>query len=720
MTNSLGIDWAILAISLFNTILLFWLGLMVLLNSERRTWGLYLSGSALLLGGMFFLAHTVIVGSGTATPLQEIDLYWRLGWIPITCLPLAWYAVMLWYGGYWEAESNLHPRHKVWFRSMLVMAVGFILLLIFANPLPSVAQMFALNFSAAPAVFGVPIFIVLYPPYTILCTGLSLDALRQPNPPARAMGEQARERARPWLGAASLALFVISLLVGGTIFWVMMTVRASSYDSTMVFVVGWLDLLMASLIGLSVLLVGQAIVNYEVFTGKVLPQRGLARYWQRAVILAGGYSVLVSAALTLDFSPVYLALTATLLVIAFYSLLSWRAFAERERFVENLRPFLTSQGLLDQLLLGQAEDHPTSFASAFQGLCTHILETRLAYLFPLGSLAQMVGAPLVFPTGKLPEGEWINELASSLIDDRALCLPAAPGLLEGIQWIVPLHHQRGLAGLLLLGGKRQGSLYTQEEVEIARLAGERLLDSMASAELARRLMVLQRQRLMESQVMDRRTRRVLHDEVLPQLHATLLELSSPTVPLDKPSLTAALADLHARIAKLLHDMPGSIAPEISRLGFLGALQRLVTEEFREDFDQVDWLVPAGETGLEKLSPLAAEVLYYATRESVRNAARYGRGTDAKRALKLRIEITHHDGMQISIEDDGVGINPGAVSNGGSQQGLALHSTLLAVLGGSLEVNSLPEKGTRVILNLPTQTMQMLASQNEPVGGLKIG
>jgi hypothetical protein len=58
---------------------------------------------------------------------------------------------------------------------------------------------------------------------------------------------------------------------------------------------------------------------------------------------------------------------------------------------------------------------------------------------------------------------------------------------------------------LVLGEKVSG-LYTQEEIDIARAGGERLLDSLASAELARRLVVLQRQRLAESQVLDRRTR----------------------------------------------------------------------------------------------------------------------------------------------------------------------------------------------------------------------
>ncbi len=80
---------------------------------------------------------------------------------------------------------------------------------------------------------------------------------------------------------------------------------------------------------------------------------------------------------------------------------------------------------------------------------------------------------------------------------------------------MPLWSERGLIGVLLLGEKRDGGLYTQEEVEIARAGGERLIDTQASAEMARRLMALQRQRLAESQVVDRRARRVLHDDVLP-------------------------------------------------------------------------------------------------------------------------------------------------------------------------------------------------------------
>src|SRR5207249_8055892 len=92
---------------------------------------------------------------------------------------------------------------------------------------------------------------------------------------------------------------------------------------------------------------------------------------------------------------------------------------------------------------------------------------------------------------------------------------------------VPLWSDRGLIGILLLGEKRDGGLYTEEEIGLAQASGERLIDNQASAELARRLMALQRQRLAESQVLDQRARRVLHDDVLPRLHTAMLALSVP-------------------------------------------------------------------------------------------------------------------------------------------------------------------------------------------------
>ena len=70
-----------------------------------------------------------------------------------------------------------------------------------------------------------------------------------------------------------------------------------------------------------------------------------------------------------------------------------------------------------------------------------------------------------------------------------------------------------------------------------------------------------------------------------------------------------------------------------------------------------------------------------------------------RALHLRLAVAWHDGLTILVEDDGVGLGNGGPASEGSGQGLALHSTMMAVVGGSLAVESLPGAYTRVTLAL---------------------
>jgi signal transduction histidine kinase len=291
-----------------------------------------------------------------------------------------------------------------------------------------------------------------------------------------------------------------------------------------------------------------------------------------------------------------------------------------------------------------------------------------------------------------------------------------------------LWSERGLIGVLLLGDKQDGGLYTQEEIEIARATGERLIDTQASAEMARRLMDLQRQRLAESQVIDRRTRRVLHDDVLPKLHAAMLRLqvASPMSHVGddasnsadlrpaacdlRPNVEEAvtlLGDVHRQVANLLHAMPATAAPAVAKLGLIGALRQAVDGELASAFDRVSWrLEPGAEDAASAIPALNAEVAFYAAREAIRNAARYGRNGDLSRPLHLAVSVARRqdgakgNGLEIAIEDDGVGMGAAGASAEGSGQGLGLHGTMMAVIGGALTAETVPGAYTRVTLALP--------------------
>jgi signal transduction histidine kinase len=151
-------------------------------------------------------------------------------------------------------------------------------------------------------------------------------------------------------------------------------------------------------------------------------------------------------------------------------------------------------------------------------------------------------------------------------------------------------------------------------------------------------------------------------------------------------------------------MPATGVPELARRGLVGALHGVVDDELGNAFDSVSWQIdPQAAREALAIPPLTAEVLFYAAREAMRNAARYGRGRDAARPLHLRLELAWRDGLEITIEDDGVGLGVAEDSNAGSGQGLALHSTMMAVVGGTLAVESLPDAYTRVSLTLPQGT-----------------
>jgi signal transduction histidine kinase len=699
------LDWATLAISLFNTFLLLWLGLVVLLNAERRTLGVWMAGEGLLVGAAFFVSHSAILAQSLQTTGSGFNFWWQLGWLPVVFSPFGWYMVVLWYAGYWDDPlSALHRRHAPWFGLLLVLSAVLMGLLVFANPLPSFSQVNQIHLSAAPSLAGVPWLVIIYPPFIFLCILLSLEALRNPAPSGRLMGDLARRRALPWVSASTAVLLLVCLLVAWVLIWGVFTVQDGYTQSSragFATTILWFDLVIDFLISVAVLLVGQAVVSYEVFTGKALPRQGLSRHWRNAVFIAVVISMAAAASLSFHFQFVSIFLLAILLLAGSYALFTWRSFAEREQVIQQLRPFVTSPMLYDQMVnRGLAVDTTTPFFA----LCRDVLSARCAALVAMGPLASLAGGPLLYPEGFVLPQEVLAEVAASAATAAAMVFQLQQSRDSGLIWVVPLWSERGLIGALLLGGKEDGGFYAQEEIEAARASGERLVDLKASSEISRRLMELQRHKMAENALMDARARRVLHDDILPELHTVLLALNSAPEG-QSPAVKAAtdqLVGVHRRISDLLRSLPAAPLREVEHLGVLGALRKTLDEEQSGVFHTVVWEVnPDAERLASGLPALAAETLFYAAREAVRNAARHGRAAGEEAPLNLKITAQVFQGsLEVVVEDDGVGVEPGRSQPHGNGQGLALHSTMMAVVGGSLVLESQPGRFTRVRLVLP--------------------
>jgi signal transduction histidine kinase len=705
------LDWAGLALSLLNTIILLWLGLTVLLNAERRSLGLWLASWGLLAGAVFFLIHSTLLGLGVETLAWRFNFWWYTGWGLAIALPYAWYLLMLWFGGYWDDRNGeLHRRQRPWLLGSLLYIGLLICLAVLTLPgLDVSSSQDALSVSLFPS-GSTPWLILVYPPFSLGCIILALDVLRRPAPPSRVMGDLARRRARPWFMTTSLMLMLVSLLIGGFLLW--LAVESQTVQSWLITspdlaqVITWIDLASQSLILVAALSVGQAIVSYEIFTGKILPRRGFMRQWYATIALAAIISSIAAFALTRGVPAIYTALLLISLSTIAIVLINRRSFIERERNLLQLRPFITGSPLLEQILTpAQVADPQIDLTLPFRVLCQEVLSTRQAALIPLGSLAALIETPLRYPDTQIGDLPTLGNLMDRFHSPQQIGEQLDPAGFAGFIWASPLWSQRGLVGVLLLGEKADSGIYSLEEIELARLSGERMADLLASAALARRLITLQRQRLTESQILDRRASRVLHDDILPRLHTALLLLNSPAgiSPENREEALALLTDLHHQISDLLHDLPAAQAPEVHRLGLVAALHSLVHKEMADSFDEVVWQAdPEVEGHAKKLDPLTCEVAFFAAREVIRNASRHARIASTDHQLVLKIFLEWRDGLEVRIEDNGLGMSVSQTKTSAGGHGLALHSTLLAVIGGSLSIESAPGEFTCVTLHVPQE------------------
>ncbi len=685
MTGTFWLDWAILAVSLFNVILMLWLGLTVLLNADRKSRGVWLMGGGLLAGALFFVSHTAILGQEMALNSDGLNFWWHVGWLPVTVAPFLWYVVVLWYTGFWLTPAPpLRRRHLPWLLVMLALVIGLVALLILSNALPTYDQVIRLDVTGLLTLAHIPVAFVGVPALMFACIALSIDALLRPAPPAHPISGPARQRSQPWLLRTGAILLAVSLLVTFFIARILTVPLSSLLELGSVQTIGLFDLALSVLIAVATILLAQAIIAYEVFSGRSLPRQGLRRQWRITVLLALGYGLLVGWTLALHLRPIYSLLLTTLLMVGFYALYSWRSFVDRERFMARLRPFVASPGLLTRLF--SPDDEASSRASAlFEAVCRDVLGATQGQLIALGPLASLAGDPLRYPAH-------VPMFDPPLPDLKTEAVALDPSTFAGYHWAIPLWAERGLIGTFLVGGKRDGGVYAQEEIEIARAAGERIVDTLASEQVTRRLVGLQRQRLTETRVMDLQTRRALHDEVLPLLHAAALKLSASGEPSAREAI-AALSDAHRHISDLIHSAHKPLARYNETVGLITSLRQMVDGEFAHSFDAVTWDVSAD----PPLDALAGEVLLGAAREAVRNAAVHGRGPNPRRPLHLSIALADGDMLRLTITDDGVGLDDAVSSEGGSGGGLTLHSTLVAVVGGTMTSATNPDVGTRVCI-----------------------
>ena len=111
------------------------------------------------------------------------------------------------------------------------------------------------------------------------------------------------------------------------------------------------------------------------------------------------------------------------------------------------------------------------------------------------------------------------------------------------------------------------------------------------------------------------------------------------------------------------------------------------------------------TGMEvtgqtmRLNPQKELILFRMVQEAINNIIKHAGAT----TIRVRISFTENR-MELVLDDDGAGFDPSAFSTDmDSGAGLRNMKSRAALIGGQLDIQSIPQQGTSIIITLPTTT-----------------
>ncbi|MGZ8524870.1 MAG: HAMP domain-containing protein, partial [Chitinophagaceae bacterium] len=192
--------------------------------------------------------------------------------------------------------------------------------------------------------------------------------------------------------------------------------------------------------------------------------------------------------------------------------------------------------------------------------------------------------------------------------------------------------------------------------------------------------------------------REMHDELGQLLTAFKMDISwldKRTADTDNIAIKEKLADMNKLIDDsviFVRKLASELRPSmLDDFGLIPALE-WHSEEFNKRFDiKVDF---HSDTRELKTSPVIATGLFRMYQESLTNVARHAEATKVSATLQ-----TTKDRVCLSVQDDGKGFS---LINGdpGKTLGLLGMRERAAMIGGKLEINSAPGKGTYVVVTVP--------------------
>src|SRR5947207_5693868 len=503
-----------------------------------------------------------------------------------------------------------------------------------------------------------------------------------------------------------------------------------------------LDMLAIGAVVLIILLVGYCVVRHGILIERPLARRGFFEQWRGIVIVATAVAIFIALLVTFTRSPLGSLLLITSLATGVYALFTWSSYTAHDRYIALLGPFLRSTNVRHWLNT-DLQKTEQGLEDLFFHLCRDALAVQCArltvmagsvrrtfnYRWPEGAREQSLY------TAPKPRPKFRNDVSSIRAGKGKLSPARVQFTINGqpmVCWVLPIYDELGLVAMLYLGPREDGGAFTDEDMNLAHACGQRILDALGDHEAMQAVAGLLRRRIVDVKLLGAQQRRILHDDILPQMHLSLLRLEtlrsfihsdssdsllSPQEEVDTPSPGQVLneavdmiSDAHRRLAALMRATAPGAPHRLERDGLMDAICAMLQQDFQHAFDEVEWCV-SEETAhcIDEVTPPAiAELIFAAVQEALRNAARHACGTDVHRHLRLTLKATcsrAEPDLEVVVADDGVGIISASSSTSGTGGGLLTHSALLAIAGGSMTLKSAPGEGVTVRIFLPAESLR---------------
>lgn len=509
-----------------------------------------------------------------------------------------------------------------------------------------------------------------------------------------------------------------------------------------------LDIFATGAVALIILFVGYSIVRHGILIERPLARRGFFEQWRGIVFVATTVAIFMALLVTSTHSNLGGLLLITSLATAAYALFTWSSYTAHDRYIAVLGPFLRSTNVRHWLNT-DLQKTEQALEDLFFHLCKDVLAVQCARLRVIAGPMKHTFSYRWPETGKqhVEEREPTKDARNlTVTQGRKSSQPLKAKFQENghrgrvgvdahrvrmivdgrpmICWVLPIYDEFGLVALLSLGPRQDGGVFTNEDMELAHACGQRILDTLGEHEAMQAVAGLLRRRIVDVKLLGAQQRRILHDEILPQMHLALLRLETvrsfidtaclPTIEGQQESpgqiLNEAvdrISDAHRRLAAMMRATTPTAPHRIERDGLMQAIHTMLEQDFRHAFDEVEWDVSeeTARTIDEATPPAIAELIFAAVQEALRNAARHGRGADVHRRLCLTLKASCHPHLEVIVVDDGIGIVSASSSTTGTGSGLLTHSALLAIAGGSLTVKSAPGEGVTVRILIPAESLR---------------